>query len=215
MIRVVLAEDHQVVRQGLRALLEAEADLAVIGEADDGLQVVERVRDLAPDVLVLDWMLPGLQGLEVTRQILKEAPTTEILILSMHADESYVIQALRAGASGYVLKDAGASELVKAIHECVAGRRYLSETLPAAAIEEAVRRRQTGQLDPYHSLTNREREILQMVAEGDTNQEIADRLSISRRTVETHRLNLMRKLDLQNQADVTRYAIKRGLIDVG
>lgn len=210
----MLAEDHQVVRQGLRALLDAEDDFSVIGEAENGLQVVDLVRRLNPDVLVLDWMLPGLQGLEVTQQVAKAAPRTAVLVLSMHADANYVVQALHAGASGYVLKDASVAEVIAGIRECIQGRRYLSESLPVEMIEDGLQRLQTNKLDPFRLLTPREREVLQLVAEGATNQEVADRLSIGRRTVETHRANLMRKLDIENQTDLIRFAMKRGMIDV-
>lgn len=215
MIGILLAEDHQVVRQGLRALLEAEHDFTVLGEAEDGLQVMEKVEQLAPDVLVLDWMLPGLQGLEVTRKVTRLTSRTSVLVLSMHADVSYVVQALHAGANGYVLKDSSVSELVAGIRHCIQGRRYLSQDLPIQKIEDALERLHTNELDPYRSLTPREREVLQLVAEGRTSQQIAERLSISRRTVETHRSNLMRKLSLENQSEVTRFAIQRGIIDAG
>lgn len=212
MIRILVVENHEVVRQGLRALLEREPDLTVIGEAGDGEDVLPMVERLSPDVLVLDWMLPGMHGLEVVRLLRKDKASVKTVVLSMHADESYVLSALREGASAYVLKEAGAEKLILAIREAVAGRRYLSPPLSEAGLDKYRQRKATGELDPLKSLTDRERQILQLVAEGRTNPEIAARLSISPRTAETHRANMMRKLSLEHQADVTRYAIRRGII---
>jgi len=211
-IRILVVENHEVVRQGLRALLEREPDLTVIGEAGDGEDVLPMVERLSPDVLVLDWMLPGMHGLEVVRLLRKDKASVKTVVLSMHADESYVLSALREGASAYVLKEAGAEKLILAIREAVAGRRYLSPPLSEAGLDKYRQRKATGELDPLKSLTDRERQILQLVAEGRTNPEIAARLSISPRTAETHRANMMRKLSLEHQADVTRYAIRRGII---
>lgn len=213
MTTIVLADDHQVVRQGLRALLEEEPDLRLLGEAGDGLETIQLVERLCPDVLVLDLMMPGLNGLEVTRQVGKRAPQTRVIILSMHADEAYVLEALRNGACGYVLKDASVAELVQAVREVAAGRRYLSSPLSERAIEAYVETAQGSVLDRYETLTDREREVLHLVAEGHTNVEIATRLSISPRTAETHRANMMRKLGLHTRTDVIRYALQRGIIE--
>jgi DNA-binding NarL/FixJ family response regulator len=212
MIRIVLVENHEVVRQGLRALLEREADMIVMGEAGVGEDVLPLVEQHAPDVLVLDWMLPGMHGLEVVRRLRKAQVRARIVVLSMHSDESYVLSALREGASAYVLKEAGAEQLVHAIREAIAGRRYLSPPLSEDALESYRQRKATGELDPLKVLTDRERQVLQLVAEGRTNAEIAARLTISQRTAESHRANMMRKLNLEHQADVTRYAIRRGII---
>lgn len=209
---ILLADDHPVVRHGLRALLEAERDFRIVGEADDGLETVRMVESLQPDVLVLDLMMPSLNGLEVTRQVCQRVPQTQVIILSMHADEAYVLEALRNGAVGYVLKDASAGELVRAVREVIAGRRYLSPPLSERAIEAYVQKASEGALDPYETLTTREREVLHLVAEGYTSAEIAARLSISPRTVEVHRANVMRKLGLRSQTDLIRYALRRGIL---
>ena len=212
MTKIVLADDHHVVRQGLRSLLEAESDFSVIGEAGDGLEVTQLVERLRPDVLVLDLMMPSLNGLEVTRQVSQRSPRTHVVILSMHANEAYVLEALRAGAVAYVLKESTSAELVRAVREAVAGRRYLSPPLSERAIEAYMQKAESATLDPYETLTAREREVLHLVAEGHTNAEIADRLFISRRTVETHRANLMRKLGLRTQTDLISYALRRGIL---
>jgi two-component system response regulator NreC len=212
MTTIVLADDHHVVRQGLRSLLEAEPDFSVIGETGDGLEVTQLVERLRPHVLVLDLMMPGLNGLEVTRQVSQRSPQTRVVILSMHANEAYVLEALRAGAAAYILKESTADELVRAVREAVAGRRYLSPPLSERAIETYMQKAESAALDSYETLTAREREVLHLVAEGHTNAEIADRLFISRRTVETHRANLMRKLGLRSQTDLISYALRRGLL---
>ena len=210
-ITIVLADDHQVVRQGLRAILEGERNLRVVGEAGNGIEAARLVERLRPDVLVLDLMIPGLRGLEVTRQLAKRSPKTHVVILSMHADKSYVLEALKNGAAGYVLKDSSADELIEAVHEAVENRRYLSPPLSDSAIDAYVQQA-GGTTDPYDSLSNREREVLQLAAEGHTNTEIGKRLFISPRTVEIHRAHMMAKLDLRNHTDLIRYALKRGVI---
>ncbi len=212
MTTIVLADDHPVVRQGLRTLLEAEQDFAVVGEVGDGLEVADRVEHLRPNVLVLDLMLPGLNGLEVTRQVHQRFPQTRIVILSMYANEAYVLEALRNGATAYVLKEASAAALVHAVREVTAGRRYLSPPLSDNAIEAYVQKTKTGPVDPYEILTTREREVLHLAAEGRSNSEIAVRLGISTRTAETHRANLIRKLGLHSQTDLVRYALRRGIL---
>ncbi|HEY6121762.1 MAG TPA: response regulator transcription factor [Pyrinomonadaceae bacterium] len=212
--RIVLADDHQIVRQGLRALLEAESGFQVIGEAGDGLAAIHLVETLNPGVLVLDLMMPGLNGLDVMRQIKKRLPDTQIVILSMYAEEAYVLQALSNGASGYVLKDSSSADLVLAVREAAAGRRYLSPPLSARAIEAYQEKAKAANLDRYETLTSREREVLHLAAEGLTNAEIASRLGISSRTAETHRSNLIHKLDLHTQADLIRFALRRGIISM-
>jgi DNA-binding NarL/FixJ family response regulator len=212
MTTIIVADDHHVVRQGLRALLEAEPDFRLVGEAGDGLGTVQLVERLKPDVLIIDLMMPGLNGLEVTRQVSQRSPRTRVVILSMHANEAYVLEALRNGASGYVLKDSSAADLVQAIREVVAGRRYLSPPLSERAIEAYVQKAADASLDPYETLTTREREVLHLAAEGHTNTEIAAQLSISPRTAESHRANLMRKLGLHTQTDLIRYALRRGIL---
>jgi len=209
---IVLADDHQVVRHGLRSLLEAEPDFSVVGETGDGLEAAQLVERLQPDVLVLDLMMPGLNGLEVTRQVSQRSPRTRVVILSMHASEAHVLEALRSGAAAYVLKESTSAELVRAVREAVAGRRYLSSPLSERAIEAYMQKAESAELDPYEMLTAREREVLHLVVQGHTSAEIADRLFISRRTVETHRANLMRKLGLRTHTDLIRYALQRGIL---
>jgi DNA-binding NarL/FixJ family response regulator len=211
MITVLLAEDHRIVRQGLQALLGAVPEFSLLSEAGDGLEALKCVELHQPDVLVLDLMLPGLHGLEVARQTKKRSPRTRIVVLSMHASEAYVAEALRAGATGYVLKQSSASELAFAIREAVAGRRFLSPPLSEQSVEVYECELKTSTTGPHKTLTPREREILQLVAEGHTNAAIAGRLGISPRTVETHRNHLMRKLNLHTRADLIRYAIQHGL----
>ncbi len=196
-------------------MLEAETDLRVVGEAGDGLAAIQQVERLQPDVLVLDLVMPALDGLEVTRRVRQRSPQTRVVILSMHANESYVLEALRAGVSAYVLKESTADELVRAVREAVVGRRYLSPPLSERAIAAYVEKAQEAPWDPYETLTHREREVLHLAAEGHTNAEIAERLVISPRTVETHRANLMRKLSLHSQADLIRYALQRGILPMG
>lgn len=209
---IVLADDHQVVRQGLRALLEAESEFNVVGDAGDGLTAISLVDRLKPDVLLLDLMMPGLNGQEVARRVRKLSPTTRIVVLSMHSSEPYVMEALRNGAAGYVLKDASCADLIHAVREVMAGRRYLSPPLSERAIDAYQEKAKTAAWSRYDMLTTREREILQLVAEGHTNNEIASRLGISPRTAETHRTHLMRKLQLRTHTDLIKYAIERGII---
>jgi two-component system response regulator NreC len=214
MTTIVLADDHHVVRQGLRTLLESETDFRVIGEAGDGLEAVQLVERLQPDVLVLDLMMPSLNGLEVTRQVGQRSPQTRVVILSMHSSEAYVMEALRHGAAGYVIKASSAADLIKAVREVAAGRHYLSPPLSEHAIEAYIQRAKEATLDKYETLTTREREVLHLAAEGCNNREIAERLSISPYTAMTHRANLMRKLNLHSQTDLVRYALQRGIISV-
>ncbi|MBI4515120.1 MAG: response regulator transcription factor [Deltaproteobacteria bacterium] len=211
-VTIALADDHAVVRIGVQALLQGEPDFTVIGEAADGLQALALAERLHPDVLVLDVAMSGLNGLEVTRQLAQRAPRTRVVILSMYADESYVAAAFQNGAAGYVLKGAEPAELIRAIHEAAAGRRYLGAPLCAAPGMMRGQHPQRSVLDPYETLTTREREVLQLAAEGHTSAEIAARLYVSARTVETHRANLMRKLGLHGQADLVRYALRRGIV---
>lgn len=210
---IVLADDHHIVRQALKALLASEPDFDLVGEAGDGLEAVRVVERLSPRILVLDLMMPLLNGLEVTRQVTQRTQT-RVIVLSMHANDAYISEALKNGASGYVLKDSQSSELVHAIREVAAGNRYLSPPLSQRAIELYGRRLGEMPQDPYDTLTGREREVLQLAAEGFTNAQISERLFISVRTTETHRANLMRKLDLDNQSELIRYAVRRGIISL-
>ncbi len=212
---VLLAEDHQIVRLGLRALLEAEPDLSIVGEADNGVDAAQLAERLQPDVMVVDLMMPGMNGLEVTRQVVQRSPQTRVVMLSAFDSESYVTEALAHGAAGYVLKRSSAADLVRAVREVVAGRRYLSPTLSERAIETYVHYIQQAKdaaLDPYETLTPREREVFHLAAQGHTSAEIAARLSISPRTVETHRAHMMHKLGLRTATDLVRYAVQRGIL---
>ena len=212
MITLVLAEDHHIVRQGLKALLQAEKDFRLLGEAADGLEALAAVERCNPNVLVLDLMIPRLHGLEVVRRVRDEHSATRVLVLSMHSDEPYVVEALRSGALGYVLKESTAANLIEAIHSVAAGKRYLSPALAERAIEAFFQNPAAPGLDPYETLTGRERLILQLAAEGSSNPDIAKKLFISPRTAESHRANLMRKLSLHSQTDVVRYAIRKKII---
>jgi DNA-binding NarL/FixJ family response regulator len=214
MITVFIADDHPIVRQGLRALLEAEGRCHVVGEATDGLTAVDQLTRLQPQVAIVDVQLPDLNGLEVARRAQSQAPGTRIIMLSMYADEPYVLDALRHGAMGYVLKGASTADLLTAVDAVMAGRRYLSAPLNERAIDAYTVRAAAAEqpLDRYDLLTSREREVLQLAAQGLGNAEIGERLSISPRTAETHRANLLRKLGLQTQTDLVRFAVSRGLI---
>ena len=210
--RIVIAEDHQIVRQGLALLLSKESDFQLVGETGNGLEAIELVEHLKPDVLLLDLTLPRVHGLEVTRQLKQRHTPTHILILSMHQEESYVIEALRHGASGYVLKDSAGTDLIEAVRKVRMGRRYLSPSLAEIAISLLEQRPTDPARDCCELLSSRERLVLELAAEGLSSADIAVRLFISRRTVETHRSNLMRKLELHSQTDLVRFAIRKGLI---
>jgi two-component system, NarL family, response regulator NreC len=210
MTTIVLADDHPIVRQGMRGLLESEPGFVVIGEAGDGREAVELVERLQPDVAILDLMMPELNGLEVARRALRLSPRTRVVILSMYSDEPHVLEALRAGAMAYVLKGTSTETLIFALREAMAGRRYLSPPLSDRAVEVYLAQIGTAArpTDRYELLTAREREVLELVARGASYAEIADKLTISPRTAETHRTNLMRKLDLKTTADITLYAVQ-------
>jgi DNA-binding NarL/FixJ family response regulator len=213
MTTIVLAEDHQIVRDGLRAILAAQPLFQLVGEAADGLEASQLVEKLQPDVLILDLTMPRLHGMEVLRQVKKTSPKTRVLVLSMHDNEAYVLEALRHDAAGYLLKDASGSELVRAVRDVANGRRYLSGSLSELAIQAYIQRKtaDTAQ-DMLEALTDREREVLHLAAEGMSNPEIAEKLFISPRTAETHRANVMRKLNLKTQTDLVRFAIRRGIV---
>jgi DNA-binding NarL/FixJ family response regulator len=211
-VDILLADDHPFVRAGLRALLEAQPDFRLVGEASDGLEAVRLVQRLKPDVLVLDLVMPGLHGQEVARQVRRLSPHTRVIILSMYANEAYVMEALRNGAVGYVLKESDPMDLLQAVHEVTAGRRYLSPPLSERAIDAYIRKAEATMLAPYETLTTREREVLHLAAQGYTNSEIGRRLFISPRTVETHRGNVMHKLGLRSHTDLIRYALRRGIL---
>ena len=211
-ITVVLADDHHIVRHGLRVLLEAELDCQVIGEAANGIEAAALVQRLQPELLIVDMMMPGLTGLEVTRRTREQSPQTRIVILSMHADEAYVREALRAGVNAYVLKESMSADFIFAVQQAVAGRRYLSPPLSERAIESYANQSGDATLDLYETLTERERDVLFLAAQGHTSAEIAERLAIGVRTIDTHRASLMRKLGLRTPVDLVRYAVRRGII---
>jgi len=212
-IRVLLAEDHTIVRKGLRSLLDGEVGIEVIGEAQDGREAVEKVQQLLPDVVLMDITMPALSGLEATRQIKKRFPEVQVLILTVHATEEYIFQILRAGASGYVVKQAAPNELISAIQAVYRGESFLSPSISKKVIEEYIRQAEAiAEGDSYDQLTTREREVLQLIAEGHSTREIAELLHISTKTVETHRAHLMDKLDTHSTAELTQYAIRKGVI---
>ena len=212
-VRIVLADDHTIVRQGLRKVLEERADWEVVAEAGDGREAVQLCEQHRPDVVILDVAMPLLNGIEATRQITKRVPNTRVLVLSMHADEAYVTQILRAGATGYLLKDSADVDLFKAVEEAAKGRSFFSPAIGRLMLDD-YRRQLTdkGVSDRYEMLSDREREILQLVAEARANKEIAALLNVSASTVETHRAHIMEKLDLHSAAEIVLYAVRRGVI---
>ncbi len=213
-IRILLADDHTILRDGIRSLLEDETDMVVIGEADDGHTTVKLVKQLDPDVVLMDIAMPLLNGIEATRQIKRDNPRTKVLILTMHENEEYIRQLLAVGAVGYILKDAAARELLGAIRAVYRGEAVLSPAITRLVIEDYLR---WGDLQPESDasgLSPREREVLQLVAEGYTNKQIAEILSISIKTVQTHRLNMMSKLDLHDRGELIKYAIQKKIIEI-
>jgi two-component system response regulator NreC len=213
-IRILLADDHTILRDGIRSLLEDESDMTVIGEAEDGHSAVKLVKKLDPDVVLMDIAMPLLNGLEATRQIKRDNPQTKVLILTMHENEEYIRQVLAIGAMGYILKDAAARELLGAIRAVYRGEAVLSPAITRLVIEDYLR---WGDLQPESDssgLSPREREVLQLVAEGYTNKQIAEILSISIKTVQAHRSNLMSKLDLHDRGELIKYAIQKKIIEI-
>jgi DNA-binding NarL/FixJ family response regulator len=213
-ISVLLADDHHIVREGIKMLLEAQSDISVIGEASDGLRAVELAIRLKPLILMVDLMMPGLSGLEVTKQVKQHQSRTKVIILSMYSNEAYVMQALRNGASGYVVKESNVSDMVQAVREVASGRPYLSPSISRLAMEAYIEKAKSSALDPYDTLTDREKEVLHLIAEGFSSAKIAARLFISPRTAESHRANVMKKLGLQTPTDLIKYALKKGLISI-
>lgn len=211
-IRVLLVDDHRILREGIRALLVDEPDIVVVGEAGDGEEAVARVDALRPDVVLMDMVMPRVNGVEATRRIRQRHPDVRVLILSMYDDDEYVQQGIAAGAAGYLLKGTAADDLVLAIREVHKGASFLHPSVAAKLIDDYVRRVRGGVEAAGEPLTAREQEVLKLIAEGHTNQEIADLLCISRKTVESHRANIMRKLDLHDVTDLVKYALRKGLI---
>ncbi|MDD2901258.1 MAG: response regulator transcription factor [Syntrophales bacterium] len=208
-IKIILADDHKIVRQGLRNMLEQETDLEVIGEADDGRMAVRLVRELSPQVVIMDVGMPDLNGIEATRQVLAESPGVKVIGLSMHCDRRFVMNMLKAGASGYLLKDSAFEELATAIRMVLGGKMYLSTEIANIVIKDYLQG--GGDESVFSVLTPREREVLQLMAEGKSSRQIADHLVISIKTVETHRMQLMHKLQIFSVAELTKYAIREGL----
>lgn len=213
-IRLLLADDHTILRAGLRSLLENEPDMRVVGEAEDGRAAVKLACELQPDIIIMDIAMPSLNGLEATRQVRQNCPSVKVLILTMYENEEYIRQALAFGAMGYLLKDATASELIHAVRAIHKGEAVLSPPVTRLVVENYLR---WGDIQKDHSadgLSPREREILQLIAEGNTNKQIAEILSLSIKTIQTHRMNLMSKLGIHDRADLIKYAIQRKIIDI-
>jgi two-component system response regulator NreC len=212
-IKVLLADDHGVVRKGLRFLLERQEGIEVVGEAADGRETVELAEKLRPDVIIMDVGMPNLNGIDATAQIVRRDSSLGVIILSMHSDESYILRALNAGAKGYLLKDSAEEDLVRAVKTVAQGKPYFSTRITQTLLEDYLRHlRQRGLQDSYDLLTQREKEVLQLLAEGKTNKEVASKLDLSVYTVETHRTNLMQKLDLHNTAEIVLYAVRKKII---
>lgn len=210
-IRVVLADDHRIIREGLRALLEQEQDIQLVAEAETGREAVQLARKLTPHVLVMDLAMPDLNGIEATRQVVKESPQVKVLGLSMHTDKRFILGMLEAGASGYLLKDCAFEEFVNAVRSVAAGGMYLSPRIAGAVVRERLMPAAAPVSTPGGALTPREREIVQLIAEGRCTKEIADLLSVSVKTVETHRQHIMAKLNINSVAELTKFAIREGL----
>jgi two-component system response regulator NreC len=212
--RIVIADDHSIVREGVRMILASERDLEVVGEASSGEQALELIETLKPDVVVMDISMPGIGGIEATEKIKQRHPGINVLALTMHEDENYVFRLLRAGASGYVLKRAAATDLVTAVRATSRGEAFLYPSVARNVIADYLRRVEAGEeKERYDGLTVREREILTLIAQGSSNQEIAKQLYISIKTVQTHRAHILEKLGLHDRTELVRYAIRKGLIE--
>jgi DNA-binding NarL/FixJ family response regulator len=212
-IRILVADDHGVVRKGLRFLLDRQPDMEVVGEASEGREVVRLSEELAPDVIIMDVAMPQLNGIDAAAQIIKKNPSIRIVMLSMYADESYLVRALSAGAKGYLMKDSAEVDIVRAVGVVSKGRPFFSPQITQSLLEDYVRTlQQRGLQDSYELLTDREREVIQLLAEGKSNKEVATILDLSTYTVETHRTNLMHKLNLHNTAEIVLYAVRKKII---
>lgn len=213
MIRIVLADDHNVLRTGLKSLLERQRDFAVVGEASDGRELLLLVEELTPDVVITDIGMPRLNGTEATSQIVAKYSQTRVIVLSMHSDEAYVLRALKAGARGYLVKESAEADLITAVRTVHAGKAFFSPSVSALLVEDYVRQmRDRGIEDSYELLSPREREVLQLIAEGQSNKDIAQSLGVSVYTVETHRGNILQKLNLHSVPELILYAVRKGVI---
>ena len=210
-IRILLADDHKITREGLRSLLDKQQDMEVVGEAEDGRTAVTLVRELVPSVVIMDVSMPDLNGVEAARQIVGQSPDVKIIALSMHSDTLFVTEMLKSGASGYLLKDCAFEELALAIRAVVAGKTYLSPSVSGIMVDDYLHRLSKADFSDSEVLTDREREVLQLLAEGKSTKQIALKLHISVKTVETHRRQIMNKLDIHTVAELTKYAIRKGL----
>ena len=211
--RVLLADDHQLMRSGIRLMLEREPDLSVVGEAGDGREAVALAKSLKPDVVVMDIGMSNLNGIEAAQQMTGDRPEIAVVMLSMHSDESYVLRALKAGARGYLLKDSAEADLIKAVHAVAGGKSFFSPAVSKVLLDDYVRKlRRSGTEDAYDWLTAREREVLQLIAEGKSNKDIANLLNLSVYTVESHRSNLMEKLNVRGLPELILYAVRKGII---
>jgi two-component system, NarL family, response regulator NreC len=213
LIRVVIADDHSVVRQGLRAWLERSGYIQVVGEAADGREAVALVDELKPDVVMMDIAMPMLNGIDATAQVMRRHPDTKVIILSMHADESYILRALGAGAKGYLLKESTETDVLPAVKSVTEGKPYVTPSIARLLLEDYIRMlKQNNLQDSYDLLTEREREVLQLLAQGKSNKEVAQVLDLSPHTIESHRTNLMQKLNLHNTAEIVLYAVRKGIV---
>jgi len=210
-IRILLADDHQIIRDGLRSLIEKEDNMEVIAEAVDGNQAVQLAVKLSPQIILMDIAMPDLNGIEATSQIIAAVPQCKVIALSMHADKRYVMEMLKAGASGYLLKDCAYEELICAIHTVLANKTYLSQPVAEIVVGDYLQQVQKNDGSAFSVLTPREREVLQLIAEGNSTAHIADHLSLSIKTIETHRQHIMKKLNIRSIAELTKYAIREGL----
>jgi len=214
-IRLLVADDHKIFRQGITKLLEDESDLQVVGEAADGREAVKKATELKPDVVLMDIAMANLNGLEATKQIKKVLPETKVIMVTMHKNEEYILQSFQAGASGFILKEGAVEELVNAIRSIHQDKSFLSPTISKTLIDAYLRKMETGKTEtPFDLLTDREREVLQLIAEGYTNREVAKALFISVKTVEAHRAHIMQKLNIHDVAKLVKYAIQKGLVDL-